>query len=63
MSANDVHVVPNGDLIAHDYIDCPCGPAQELIEGADGDAYLYTHHSLDGREFTEDPQSSDESAG
>lgn len=53
MSVNDVHVVPTGGLVTHEYVGCPCGPAQELIDDVDGDAYLITHHSLDGRELVE----------
>jgi hypothetical protein len=51
---NDVHVIPHDDLIRHEYCDCPCGPDQELIPtDHGGDAYLVTHHSLDGREVYE----------
>jgi len=49
------HVVPVGDLIAHELSDaCVCGPAEELIEDdAGGYEWLLTHHSLDGREHVE----------
>ncbi len=44
-----VHVVPLDDLIEHNTGDpesCPCGPTLD-----DG---VVIHHSLDGREFSED---------
>lgn len=49
-----VHVVPVGDLIAHDSDggDCPCGPTAEAVMRDDGsNGWLVTHHSLDGREL------------
>ena len=49
------HVVPLDDLIVHDFSEnCPCGPRPRRIP-RDGrpDAWTYTHHSLDGREFNE----------
>lgn len=36
-----------------DDTDCPCGPTAELLYGPDGDGWLVTHHSLDGREQRE----------
>lgn len=50
-----VHVIPLGDVIDHDHTDdCVCGPTSELQANADApDVWLVTHHSLDGREATE----------
>lgn len=51
-----VHVVPRNDLVEHDDIgiDCICGPRTEHLTANDGcDAWLVTHHSLDGRELRE----------
>ena len=47
------HVYPLGDQILH-YADedCVCGPRAELVTN-DGDHWIYTHHSLDGREARE----------
>ena len=52
---NTQHVVPVNDVIAHDTSGepCVCGPTTELVSGPDGDAYIVTHHSLDGREGAE----------
>lgn len=52
-----VYVHPLGDLIDH-HLDsdgtCVCGPTPELIDdGAGGDRWMLTHHSLDGREQKE----------
>lgn len=46
-----VHVYPTGDWIEHDTTGnpCPCGPRVEYVAGG----VVYTHHSLDGREFVE----------
>lgn len=51
-----VHVLPVGDLIAHEDVgdDCPCGPAVEHVPGERGDGWLIIHNSLDGRERFED---------
>ena len=51
-----VHTYPVNDLIEHELegTDCPCGPRVELVEGDDGDGWLIAHHSLDGRELTEE---------
>lgn len=54
----DVHVVPIGDTIRHDYDDdCPCGPTPEYINPDTGLSYpggaVVVHHSLDGREAHE----------
>lgn len=47
---NEMHVVPNADLISHDLTtDCVCGPEVEHIEHG----YVVKHHSLDGRELRE----------
>ncbi|QKW15366.1 hypothetical protein [Verrucosispora sp. NA02020] len=55
MAADDLHVTPTGDLIAHDTTgDCPCGPQVERVARDDGpDGWLHIHHSLDGRERKE----------
>lgn len=55
--ADHVHVTPSSDLIEHDTEHqeaCPCGPTVEPVARGDGSfGWLYVHHSLDGREFTE----------
>lgn len=44
-----IHVIPTNDLIVHTCsADCPCGPTKK-----DPELEVYTHHSLDGREFNE----------
>jgi hypothetical protein len=51
-----VHVLPLDDLVAHledDAGECPCGPRVEWVPNGDGDAWVITHASLDGRELTE----------
>jgi hypothetical protein len=55
---NTVHVYPTRDLIEHetDGEDCPCGPTVEPTPRDDGSmGWLKIHHSLDGRELTEQP--------
>ena len=52
--SNNVHVYPIGDLIEHDTDseDCICGPQVEAVPRKDGTlGWVYTHHSLDGREI------------
>jgi hypothetical protein len=51
-TADDVHVTPRADLVDHSLTDeCPCGPTVEPVARDDGSyGWLYTHHSLDGRE-------------
>lgn len=51
----DVHVLPLDDVIVHDHNDsCPCGPEARIGPRNNGvDGWIHTHHSLDGREFTE----------
>lgn len=55
-----VHVLPRGDLVAHDESDdCACGPTTEPVTRDDGSiGWVVTHHSLDAREHraTTDPQ-------
>lgn len=48
-------MVPLADQIDHPLTDdCVCGPTPEAVFRPDGsNAWLYTHHSLDGREATE----------
>ena len=53
-AGGEVHVIPNLDLIAHVYDDCPCGPVSEPVKRDDGSVnWVITHHSLDGREASE----------
>ena len=55
VSDTEVHAVPLDDEIVHDFSEeCPCGPRKRMIprEGRP-DGWVYTHHSLDGREFSE----------
>jgi hypothetical protein len=65
MPAATPHVHPVGDEVGHviDGDECPCGPAIERVECADGsdgwvtvhgsDGWVTVHHSLDGREMAE----------
>lgn len=55
MTADIFHVMPIGDLIAHQADeDCVCGPAAQLVRRPlSGDVWLHVHHSLDGREARE----------
>jgi hypothetical protein len=48
-----VHVLPRGDTVVQHVTeeDCVCGPTPEPVELTGGAvAWLFTHHSLDGRE-------------
>lgn len=49
-----MHVVPLGDIVAHDTdgeLPCVCGPSSEWIVGQYGaHGKVVVHHSLDGRE-------------
>lgn len=50
------HVYPIKDLIEHDTDtdDCTCGPRIEAVKREDGSiGWVAVHHSLDGRELTE----------
>ncbi|MHC6175453.1 hypothetical protein [Glutamicibacter sp. X7] len=49
------HVYPINDQIHHDTEsdECICGPTVSLVKTDDGDRWIYTHHSLDGRESNE----------
>lgn len=50
---NHVHVRPIGDIVWHQWNgdDCVCVPDIEHVPNEHGpDGWLYTHHSLDGRE-------------
>lgn len=51
----DVHVYPLRDLVEHEHTeDCICGPTAEAVKRSDGSiGWMYTHHSLDGREKRE----------
>jgi hypothetical protein len=50
--ARAIHTIPVSDLIEHEADpECVCGPELEAVEREDGSfGWLYTHHSLDGRE-------------
>lgn len=50
---SEVHVVPLNDLIEHEDHGCVCGPDVEHLPSPDGDGWVVTHHSLDGREQRE----------
>jgi hypothetical protein len=45
------HVYPINDLVEHisEGDGCACGPTPRL----EGEAWIYVHHSIDGRELTE----------
>jgi hypothetical protein len=50
-----VHVVPLDDVTVHEFSeDCPCGPHARIVpcEGRSA-GWVHTHHSVDGREFSE----------
>lgn len=55
MDEDSVQVVPCFDLIEHDQDeDCVCGPRANMITDENGETFwMYTHHSLDGRELAE----------
>lgn len=50
-----VHVIPLRDLIEHEPEECVCGPRVEAVFNEEEECvgWLYTHHSLDGREGAE----------
>lgn len=53
---SDWHVYPIRDHIEHitEGDECPCGPTPEPVKREDGSvAWIVVHHSLDGREATE----------
>lgn len=53
---DEVHVIPDDDLIRHLPEGCPCGPRTEPVAQADGSmGWVEVHHSLDGREQHEKP--------
>ena len=53
-SPDDVHVIPENDLICHIAEDCPCGPLTDPVRREDGSyGWVLVHHSLDGRELIE----------
>jgi hypothetical protein len=46
--------MPVGDVIAHEFDDCACGPRAESVKRDDGSVgWVVVHHSLDGRECFE----------
>lgn len=52
--AAEAHVIPIDDLLPHEIAEqCFCRPNPELIERENGDAYMFGHSSVDGRELTE----------
>lgn len=55
VDSSDVHVTPTADLVVHNSTsECCCGPTCEPVKREDGSVgYVYTHHSLDGREAHE----------
>lgn len=42
---SEVHVLPVGDQVAHEWEDCPCGPDWQFRPGG----VVVVHHALDGR--------------
>lgn len=54
-TADGAHVVPDNDAVPHDLDeDCVCGPRVEMVQRDCGcTGWLYVHHSLDGREASE----------
>lgn len=53
---SSVHCFPVADLIVHDTDgdDCVCGPTAQQVGRDDGSTgWVMVHHSLDGREATE----------
>lgn len=47
---DQAHVTPIDDLVEHELTDeCPCGPADELVQRVDGDRWIVVHQALDGR--------------
>jgi hypothetical protein len=42
--------MPVNDLIGHEFVNCICGPTDNLIDTSRGDGWIIVHHSLDGRE-------------
>lgn len=52
MTADELHVIPLGDLIEHSTLgDCACIPGVRPVKRSDGSmGWLSVHSSLDGRE-------------
>jgi hypothetical protein len=49
---DDIHILPIRDLIEHEESwKCVCGPEAEYFE--ETGRWMYSHHSLDGRELNE----------
>jgi hypothetical protein len=56
-----MHVMPVDDVISHEANeDCVCGPRVRRMDTPEGDGWLFTHHSADGREFHETDDGDDE---
>lgn len=55
MIADELHVIPQGDLTGHDTLgDCACIPRVRPVKRGDGSmGWLTVHSSLDGRELRE----------
>jgi len=54
MAPAAVHVMPEGDLVEHEFVDCVCTPTAEPVKRDDGSVgWVISHHSLDGREAHE----------
>jgi len=56
--SDELHVRPMADLIEHtmgeDGTECPCGPTADPVMREDGSCgWVIVHHSLDGREASE----------
>lgn len=64
VSDTEVHAVPLDDTIVHEFSPgCPCGPGARVIPRAGRpDGWVYTHHSVDGREFNEPDHGTGEAA-
>lgn len=50
INGNEVHTVPVGDLIDHEYNDCACSPETIPVEAENGAMnWQILHYALDGR--------------
>lgn len=51
---NEMHVVPDRDMVEHSPDDCICGPRTEPVKRENGSyGWMVIHSSLDGRELSE----------
>jgi hypothetical protein len=47
---NEVHTVPEHDLVDHEWVDCACSPQTVPVETPDGGMnWQVIHNALDGR--------------